>query len=86
MTVEQVTLIVGVLMASFWLIPAVVLTLKVRRMENLEPALKKQLIIPMWTIPLIGNLVCYFMFANTGKLTPMSAKERLGIWIGGFMP
>ena len=86
MAVEKVILIVGVLMASFWLIPALILTLRVRHMEDLEPALKKQLIIPMWTIPLIGNLVCYFMFANTGKLTPMSAKERLGIWIGGFMP
>jgi|TARA_B110000238_G_C16057186_1_gene408784 hypothetical protein len=86
MTAEKVILIVGVLTASLWLIPAAVLTLKVRHMDDLEPALKKQLIIPMWTIPLIGNLVCYFMFANTGKLTPMSAKERLGIWLGGFMP
>ena len=86
MTVEKVILIVGVLAAAFWLIPAVVLTLKVRHMADLDPALKKQLIIPMWTIPLIGNLVCYFMFANTGKLTPMSAKERFGIWLGGFVP
>lgn len=60
MTVEKVIFIVGLLTVSFWLIPALILTLKVRHMEGLEPDLKKQLIIPMWTVPLIGNLVGSF--------------------------
>jgi len=86
MTGEKILLSVVFAIAIAWLLPALTLTRKVCRMEDLDPALKRQLIIPMWTIPLVGNLVCYFMFAKTGKLDPLSRRERMGIWIGGFMP
>ena len=86
MTGEKIVLVVIFAIVIVWLLPALALTRKVSSMEDLDPVLKRQLIIPMWTIPLAGNLVCYFMFAKTGKLNPLSRRERLGIWIGGFMP
>ncbi len=73
-------IIVGIIVIVFWLVPASILTIKIRQQESMSQALKSQLIKPLWLIPLIGNIVCYFFFAKTGKLNALSASEHRSIW------
>ena len=63
-----------------WVIPAIILTIKVLNLKNINASFKKQLILPMCFFPLIGNLVCYFAFAKTGKLDRLSPEAQRRIW------
>ncbi|BFM12838.1 hypothetical protein R50072_29910 [Simiduia litorea] len=65
---------------ALWIIPASVLTFKVASNDVLPRSFKRQLIMPMWYVPLVGNLVCYVQFAKLGKLQSLSAAEHRSIW------
>lgn len=77
---DQYVFLVIALLLILWVIPATVLTIKVLNVKNIDTQFKKQLILPMWFVPLIGNLVCYFVFAKTGKLNKLSPEEHRRIW------
>jgi phosphoglycerol transferase MdoB-like AlkP superfamily enzyme len=77
---DQYLFLFIVFLLVFWLIPATVLTIKVMKIKKIEPSFKKQLILPMWFVPLIGNFVCYFIFSRTGELNRLSAEEHRRIW------
>ena len=77
---DKYILIIILLVLTLWVIPAFLLTVKVRNTKGLSPSFKKQIILPMWFVPLVGNLVCYFIFAKTGKLNKLSADEHRSIW------
>lgn len=79
---DAIFVIIGLLLAAFWLIPAAILTVKVQRHEFIPPELKSQLIKPIWFAPIIGNIICYFFFAKTGKLNKLSKSEHRSIWAG----
>jgi len=76
----QYGFLIIVLVLILWIIPAILLTIKVLNVKNISASFKKQLILPMWFVPLIGNLVCYFVFAKTGKLNKLSSEEHRRIW------
>ena len=76
----QYGFLIIVLVLILWIIPAILLTIKVLNVKNISASFKKQLILPMWFVPLIGNLVCYFVFAKTGKLNKLSPEEHRRIW------
>jgi len=63
-----------------WLVPATLLTLKVCKIKSLSTAFKRQLILPLWLLPIVGNLVCYMVFAKVGTLTPLTNDERKRYW------
>lgn len=64
------------LLVILWIIPAIFLTAKVLGLKKISPSFKRQLILPLWLLPLIGNLVCYFVFAKTGPLNRLSPEEH----------
>ena len=70
-----------VLVLILWLIPAFLLTLRIRKIENLNPSMKKQLIAPMWLVPAVGNIVCFMVISNIGELPKLSAAEHRSIWV-----
>lgn len=67
----------GLIALVLWLIPAIIFTAKVKSHPQLDKDYKKHLIIPLWTAPIIGNLVCVFVFAKTGKLNKLSHGEHV---------
>jgi Gpi18-like mannosyltransferase len=77
---DQFVFLVIALVLILWVFPATLLTIKVLNVKNINNSLKRQLILPMWFVPLIGNLVCYFAFARTGKLNRLSPEEHKRIW------
>lgn len=77
---SNILLIAVIILCILWVVPAVVLTIKVRNVKGLDAGFKRQLIVPMWLIPFIGSLVCYFVFAKIGKLNRLSADEHRRIW------
>lgn len=68
------------LVMLLWLIPAFMLTIIVAKTKNISGDVKWRLIVPLWVVPLVGNLVCYMIFANTGKLPVMTEEERKRYW------
>lgn len=77
MEVESIAFLLALLL---WLVPAFLLTIKVEKMKKISDDMKWRLIIPLWVVPLVGNLVCYMIFANTGKLPVMAEGERKRYW------
>jgi hypothetical protein len=76
---DNYLIVMMVVLLGLWLVPAVMLTIKVRSIDGLDPEMKNQLIKPMWYVPLVGNVVCYFMFARLGKLNKLSDSEHRSI-------
>jgi len=64
-----------------WLLPAIVLTVKVYKLKDFKVSYKKQLIAMVWSVPIIGNFLCYFLFAKIGKLKQLSNSEHRSIWV-----
>ncbi len=77
MTENKIIFITLLIALSLWLLPALLLTLRVNRIKTISPSFKRKIIIPMWTVPLVGNLVCYFLFARTGMLNKLSKGEHI---------
>ena len=69
--------IISIAVITFWIIPAIALTFKVKQHPQLDKDYKMHLIIPLWTAPLLGNLVCIFVFAKLGKLRKMTHSEHV---------
>lgn len=77
MTTNTVILVFIAIILLLWWLPALLLTLKINQITGISPAFKKKIIIPMWTVPLVGNVVCCFLLAKTGKLEKLSQSEHL---------
>lgn len=77
---SNILLFIVIFLFLLWIFPALILTIKVQKIKRLDPAIKKQIIIPMWVVPLFENLICYMMFAKTGKLNRLSKDEHRSIW------
>jgi len=73
----------GGIVAAAWLLSAAILTVKVFSMPNLRSEVKRQLIRPMWVVPLLGVLFFLLIFVKTGKLRRLTRDEHRSIWVGG---
>ena len=73
-----IALFVGV---GMWLLPAVILTMRISKEDKLPKPLKKQLIKGLWLVPLVGNIVGYMFFSKIGKLTPLTESEHRSLWV-----
>jgi len=75
-------LMVFLVLAFFiWLVPAVMYTIKIQSLREIDSSLKKQLLIYLWLIPPIGAIICLIMFSKTGQLRKLSEREHSDIWV-----
>lgn len=75
--------LMGGVVAAAWLLSAAIFTIKVLSLPNLRPEVKRQLIVPMWVVPLLGVLFFLLIFVKTGKLRRLTLDEHRSLWVGG---
>ncbi|GAB1263823.1 hypothetical protein [Aurantivibrio infirmus] len=77
----SVYIICALLVSILWFVPAAILTIRVKKHEGIEPIIKKQLILSMWVIPIVGTLVCFLVFAKIGRVPRLSEADNRDIWL-----
>lgn len=80
METDTLIVILVAVVAATWLVPAVLFSFKVMRTEHLERPQKKQLLLYLWTAPIIGSVICAVAFSNMGKLRKLSESEHKSLW------
>ena len=79
---REVLVILVIVLAFTWLLPAAIFTLKIVRERRIDIPMKRRLIFYLWAAPIIGAVVCSLVFAKVGKLRKLSASEHRDLWIG----